>query len=220
MSCKLQADCYIIYVLTNKINYKSYVGQTSRTLRIRLQEHRAANSGCIKLQRAIKKYGFENFNTDIISITDNLARANILEKFYIKEYDSIFSGYNVMDGGSNGRPSAETRKLMSDQRKGDKNAMYGKRHTQLAKDNISAKKKGQPSYWKGKSLPQEVKNKLSVSRIGKTAGENNPGAKLTSEQVAQIKQLFDLELTRQQIADMFNISLSAIKRIKAGTHWK
>ena len=51
--------------------------------------------------------------------------------------------------------------------------------------------------------------------------KENPGAKLTLVQVEEIKILLqNPNYTRQQIADMFVISLSAIKRIKAGTHWK
>lgn len=220
MSCKLGADIYTIYILRNKTNDKVYIGQTSRSLHVRLTEHQSKNSGCIKLQRAISKYSFDNFQSETLCIVYDLPTANFLEKFYITLFDSIENGYNLMDGGSNGKPSLETRKLMSEQHQGEKNVMFGKHHTQTVKDTISAKKKGQPGYWEGKSLSQETKDKVSASRKGLTAGENNPSAKLTREQVEEIKSLFqNSDLTRQQIADRYNVSLSAIKRIKAGKAW-
>lgn len=185
-----------------------------------MQEHQSPKSGCVKLRHALNKYGIVNFDIEILSISNNLPTANFLESFYIKIFDSIKNGYNLMDGGSNGKASEATRKLMSEQRKGEKNAMYGKHHTDNAKNIISTKKKGQSGHWKGKSIPQETRDKISVSRKGLTAGENNPGAKLTLSQVEQIKSLLqNPNYTRQQIADMFDVSLSAIKRIKAGTHW-
>ena len=171
MSCKSNAECYIIYRLTNKINQKIYVGQTSRSLSVRLREHQSSKSGCVKLRRALAKYSIDNFFVETLITTDNLPTANFLESFYIKLFNSIGNGYNLMDGGSNGKPSAATRKLMSEQRSGEKNVMFGKHHTQTTKNSISANKRGQPGYWKGKSMLQETRHKVSISRTGITAGE-------------------------------------------------
>jgi len=221
MACNPGAEHYIIYGLINKFNQKIYVGQTTRSLQVRIQEHQSEKSGCIKLRHAIKKYGINNFDIQILSSTNNLMTANFLESFYIKIFDSIENGYNLMGGGSNGKASKETRELMSKQRKGEKNPMFGKHHTQTAKDNISIKKKGKPGYWKGKSLPQEVRNKVSNSRKGLTAGEKNPGAKLTLSQVYEIKILLqNPNYTQKQIWEMFSISRSQLQRIKSGKSWK
>lgn len=221
MSCKPSADNYIIYIITNKLNQKVYIGQTSRSLEIRMQEHKSTKSGCIKLRNAISKYGSEIFHIEALCSVTQLATANFLENYYIKLFDSIKNGYNLKEGGSNGSPSEETRKLMSEQHKGEKNAMYGKNHSEETKEIISIKKKGHPGYWKGKSLQKETIEKISKSRKGLTTGDLNPSAKLTLAQVEEIKFLVhNSKLTRKQIADKFNVSLSTIKRIKSGTHWK
>lgn len=216
---------FIIYLIKCLRNDKLYVGQTSRSLNVRFQEHiKQASNGkttCRKLYAAIRKYSAENFIVEKLIEASTQQEADQLEILYIKQFDSINHGYNLQFGGYNGSPSEETRELMSKQHKGVNNAMYGKHHTQAAKNAISLKNKSKPGYWKGKSMSQEIRDKVSISRIGLTAGENNPGAKLTLAQAEEIKILLqDQNYTRQQIANMFGVSLSAIKRIKAGTHWK
>jgi predicted GIY-YIG superfamily endonuclease len=47
-----------IYVVTNLVNGKQNVGQTTRKLKKRIKEHE--NHGFL-LSKAIKKYGIENF---------------------------------------------------------------------------------------------------------------------------------------------------------------
>jgi group I intron endonuclease len=218
---------FTIYKITCLSNNKLYIGMTSKTIFKRFKEHlrdaKKNRNNCRKLMNAIRKYDSENFSIEIIESHENFEDANAAEIKYIKLYDSVNSGYNLQLGGHNGFHSEETLKLMSEQKKGKKNSMFGNTHTSAARAKISAANKGDNNHkcWLGKSLPQETKYKISISRTGLTAGENNPGAKLTLKQVGEIKELFKTsDLTRQEIADMFEVSLSAIKRIKAGTHWK
>lgn len=216
---------FTIYLIRCLVNNKPYIGQTSRLMEARFQEHiKHADSGktnCRKLYAAMRKYGSSNFSVEKLFEAETKLEADSLEIASIKNFDSIKKGYNLQIGGYNGQPSEETRKLMSLAKLGEKNNRYGKTHTQLTKDIISIKMTGKPGYWKGKSLYKETRDKLSSSLKGKYTGENNPSAKLTSEEVDQIKSLLqDLNYTRQKIADMFGVSLSTIKRIKAGKAWK
>lgn len=55
-----------------------------------------------KMTKAIKKYGFESIEWDIIFKTDNIEELNKMERYFIKEYDSIKNGYNISDGGDGG----------------------------------------------------------------------------------------------------------------------
>ncbi|MEO6303076.1 MAG: GIY-YIG nuclease family protein [Bacteroidia bacterium] len=115
----------IIYKLCNKINSKIYIGQTSRTLNIRLVEHKnrlkyykekgKTNS---KLYNALSKYGFENFEVEIIDKASTIDLLNEREKFWISFYNSELQGYNSTDGGLNGTISIETRKKISETLKG------------------------------------------------------------------------------------------------------
>jgi len=52
-------------------------------------------------------------------------------------------------------------------------------------------------------------------------GENVYNAKLTTENVLQIKQMFkDGGYLQREIAEMFNVKVSTIQNIKNGSHWK
>ena len=90
---------------------------------------------------AIQKYGWDNF--EHIILEDNLTREEVgeAESKFIAIYDSTNSekGYNISSGGESGhvgvRMSEETRKKMSEMRK-------GKSFSQEHKNKISAALKG------------------------------------------------------------------------------
>lgn len=85
-----------IYKITNKINGKQYIGQ-SINLEHRLNEHRRCE-GDSYIHNAIKKYGLENFDFEIIELTSK-ELLNEREKFWIAYYDSYNKGYNLTLGG-------------------------------------------------------------------------------------------------------------------------
>lgn len=89
---------YLVYVHTNKINGKKYVGQSSNIV------ERWRNGGknyfsSIKFFRAIQKYGWENFTHEILYENLNKEAANKIERDLIRKYDSINNGYNIQEGG-------------------------------------------------------------------------------------------------------------------------
>ena len=93
----------IIYKITNRINGKVYIGQTIHTLEQRWKQHlkNARNGVKTHLYSAIRKYGEENFEPEIICSADTKEELNLLETHYIQEYNSIDVGYNMVDGGNN-----------------------------------------------------------------------------------------------------------------------
>ena len=95
----------IIYKATNKINNKVYIGQTIRTLEERIYYHyyRAANQPEIThthFINAIRKYGQEAFQWEIIDSAENKDELDNKEKYWIQYYDSIHNGYNIQAGGN------------------------------------------------------------------------------------------------------------------------
>ena len=98
-----------IYIFTNMVNNKHYIGQAVN-LRKRIKAHIKAlkcpeKHTCL-LYPAIIKYGIENFKFEIIEELDptvnNLKDTlDNLEKFYIKEYNS-YGEYNKTVGGDYG----------------------------------------------------------------------------------------------------------------------
>ena len=130
-----------IYKHTNKINGKVYIGQT-----IVKPEYRWSNGkgylGSAKspskthFSNAIKKYGWLNFEHEIICECEN-SKLDELERYYIKKYNSNDSnfGYNSDSGGSLlKRHNAETIKKLSELNKGEKNGFYGRHHTEESKE--------------------------------------------------------------------------------------
>lgn len=95
----------IIYIITNSINEKVYIGQTIQSLQSRWQGH--CRKACSKqetnmqIKRAIYKYGKENFIIEELERC-NLEDLNDREIYYISLYNSYESGYNTTKGGTSG----------------------------------------------------------------------------------------------------------------------
>ena len=91
----------IIYKATNKVNGKSYIGQTIRTLYERKKSHFnvAYNNPQFAFHNAIRKYGKENFKWEILCGCKDIDELNKKEKYYIKEYKTFGkNGYNMTTG--------------------------------------------------------------------------------------------------------------------------
>ena len=101
-----------IYVITNKINNKRYIGITTRNLEQRWYEHKRKSvlmKNEFKLYPAMNKYGIENFIIEGIDTADSLNELNEKEIFYIKKYDTINSGYKILPGGINSKHTEESK---------------------------------------------------------------------------------------------------------------
>ena len=91
-----------IYLITNDINSKVYVGQTIQTLNKRFNGHccysKSDRSVNMYIKRAIHKYGRDKFHIQLIEECP----VNILnerEKYWINFYNSYNTGYNLTLGG-------------------------------------------------------------------------------------------------------------------------
>ena len=88
-----------IYQIKNDINDKTYVGKTTRTIEKRFKEHlQRINERDQHLYKAMLKYGPEHFYViELEECEDDLL--NEREKFWIKQKDSYYNGYNETLGG-------------------------------------------------------------------------------------------------------------------------
>lgn len=104
-----------IYKITNKINGKTYVGQTNSTISKRWREHCQCQSHCSILSRAIAKYGESNFIIEEIDGANSQTELNYKEWLYVFKNNSLVpSGYNLREGGgSKGRHSVQTKNKLS-----------------------------------------------------------------------------------------------------------
>ena len=154
-----------IYLFKNKVNGKCYVGQTIH-LEQRLSHHiKGYRDKYGKMQiidKAIKKYGIENFDISILEEVNDCEQLDYLEKYWIKKLNcQIPNGYNVADGGlghRNYKQSEETKRKIS-----LNNSRYWKYHKKSKEhiQKIAMTKKGMPSPFKGKHLTEEAKIKKS-----------------------------------------------------------
>lgn len=104
-----------IYLTTNLVNGKLYVGQHISSA----FDSKYKGSGKA-LINAFHKYGKDNFETHIICECENIEELNAMEMHFIEEYSSTNKdiGYNIRTGGNNSPWDNDTKKKMSDSAKG------------------------------------------------------------------------------------------------------
>lgn len=114
----------LIYRAINKINGKSYIGKTEKTLETRRSWHLASvkQKSKFAFHRALAKHGVESFEWYVLDTADDLQDLKTKEQQYISLYESFgHNGYNMTAGGEGQTgwiPSDQTRELWSQQRKG------------------------------------------------------------------------------------------------------
>lgn len=91
-----------IYLITNDINSKVYVGQTIQTLNKRFNGHccysKSDRSVNMYIKRAIHKYGRNNFHIHLLEECP-IDELNEKEQYWIDFYNSYNEGYNLTLGG-------------------------------------------------------------------------------------------------------------------------
>ncbi|MGX8835327.1 NUMOD1 domain-containing DNA-binding protein [Amedibacillus sp. YH-ame6] len=106
-------DEIVIYLIENKINRKRYIGQTVNYSERMKQHIYGRNNGRNSMvDRAIKKYGVNNFEFRIIAVSTNQIDADEKERLYIEKYNSLKpKGYNILRGGRSQQGAWNTRKV-------------------------------------------------------------------------------------------------------------
>ena len=151
-----------IYLTTNLINGKKYIGQ--RKYRKGWESY--LGSG-VHLKNAIKKYGRENFQRIILEECKDKYSLDKAEEYWINKYNAVKSEefYNIAKGGTqpsfwDGKTEEEKiqiRKNLSDSHKGIKltpESIQKQRETKLRRYGNSA------PWQKGRKLSEEHKAKL------------------------------------------------------------
>lgn len=162
----------MVYVATNSINGKRYIGQTSKTLEQRRRTHeRNARSGRLsRFYSALRKYGPVVFNWCVLSIAMK-PETDALEKAYIQFYGTrnpLF-GYNLSAGGEGmSNPSAETLRRMSESHKGQSHNRGLKRSAAVCQ--AMRERMLGTAYHLGHTHSPETKEKMRLAKLGKKRG--------------------------------------------------
>lgn len=157
----------IVYKMINKLNGKHYIGQ--HVTKNPLDEY--SGSGNL-ITKAIRKYGLSSFTKEILFDFDNFDDMNQKEKELVPllscyPYDQ--SSYNLMEGGHCGRLTDESKKKLSESKKGEKNP-YHKSHGRI---NPAAGKTVLERFHNDKEKYEAWRKANSEGHKGKNIGKNN-----------------------------------------------
>lgn len=95
----------VVYLVTNAVTGKLYVGITTRQIKARWNQHvRDAGRPKCHFHRAIAKYGRDAFRLEIIERCDDQASLEAAERHWIGQLECMSpAGYNLTTGGGSGR---------------------------------------------------------------------------------------------------------------------
>ena len=146
---------YCVYVHTNKVNGKKYIGITCRNPEVRWQNGQGYKRQP-KFYAAIQKYGWDGFAHEILFDGLTLQEANDKEREMIELYDSMNNGYNLTEGGEGAsglHHTKESRVKMSQSRK-------GREMDEAWRKKLGDSHRGVPSKLRGSTLSDEHKHKI------------------------------------------------------------
>jgi group I intron endonuclease len=159
-----------VYRITNQINQKVYIGSAVDLERREKQHFRGSHN--FPLRRAMKKYGAENFQFDILVLCEpeNLTFVEQDQIDYWKKVKGWKNMYNICPtaGSMLGvKHSEETKQKLSE-------AAKGKQLSEEHKQKISEALKGKKHPMFGRQHSAETKKLLSDALKEKRVGNKNP----------------------------------------------
>jgi group I intron endonuclease len=209
---------WLVYLITNKVNGKVYVGQTSNGIKTRWRGHCAeVKRKGLRLYRALKKYGLESFDIKVLH-GPHLSKeeVNVLEIKEILNHRSTNPdfGYNYSTGGECSaigvRWSPESRIQRS-------KIMTGRKHTLETRKKISLSLKG---IHRG-ACSMETRAKIRAANTGKVRSTEwcanlsrvRTGKKLSPETRAKLS----LAMTGKTLSDEHRAKIRASLQHTMGT---
>lgn len=151
----------VIYVITNIITDKQYVGQAVvkdkrwKNHRIALRTGKHTNK---KLQASYNKYGVEAFIYTLVEKVTNLSKLTEREDYWINKLNTVTpNGYNLMPASDSivgFKHTEETKQRWSEQRKGKKRSPEFSYNLSVAT--------------KGIKRSAEAKEKMRLAQLGST----------------------------------------------------
>lgn len=150
----------VVYMTTNLINGKKYIGRDSKN------NPKYLGSGPA-IKKAVGKYGESNFKKVILEVCKSKDHLIEREEYWLNYYDAgknpmFYNMHNFGLGAGAGEdhpmygksPSEKTRKKMSESQMGERNHMWGRdfsdEHRKKISEGVTGKMAGEKNYWFGK----------------------------------------------------------------------
>lgn len=236
-----EQNSYIVYMHTNKINNKRYIGITKQNPEKRWSRGKGYGNNKY-FTNSIIKYTWDGFKHEILfeKLLEQDAKNKEIELINLYQSNNREFGYNLSAGGdgSNGcLHTKEEKEKMSKNRKGkckgEEHYLYGKHRSEEIKNKMSESKKGENNAWYGKKHTKDEIIKMSESKKGNKNpnfnkfGKDNPHSKSvicieTStiyDSITQVNEL--LKINTGNISSCCNNILKSAGKLEDGTrlHW-
>ena len=179
-----------IYKYTNKINNKIYIGQTCQNIEDRAGKNGKGYITSSRFYNAIQKYGWDNFQCEILYENLTPEEADNIEQQLIEQYNATNEnfGYNLQSGGVGHHTQSEETKRKIGQ--ANSIALKGHHWSDEQRQLMSEKFSGEGNPFYGKHHTEKTKQLISEHRKNKTIGKNHPfyGKQHTAESLEKISK--------------------------------
>lgn len=168
----------LIYCITNTVNGKQYVGQTTYTIKERWgwPLKSLPFSPTCAINSAVRKYGPESFTIVQIDEAESQDELNEKEVHHIARLGTYGGGYNLTPGGKKYfKHSPETRKKISEAQAGFSRGPRSAETRKRLSENktkyyaLAENRRKTSESLIGRKLPEETRRRLSESHKGHVA---------------------------------------------------
>lgn len=173
-----------VYVIINLKNGKRYIG-SAINFKLRWNSHthllRKGSHPNKKLQSSWNKYGADAFEFKILKVVPVDSMVDEEQQFIDKAIllkEKLYNIRNIASSNIGFKHSVESKRKMSEKRRGANNHNYGKPRDPLIIKKMNDARLKKPAYNKGAPMSQEQKIKLSIAKMGIKNGPMSDEQKL------------------------------------------
>jgi len=164
------APCSGVYEVQNQRNGKRYIGSA-----VNIRDRWAVHLSTLRqnahhnshLQYAFDKYGEEAFMFSVLEHIEDTSQLIAREQYYLNVLKPEYNIAMVAGSKLGVHPTKETRRKMSEAKKGKRNPNYGKHLSAQTKQKLSLAMSGEQSFFYGKHLSPEHRAKIGKRNEGK-----------------------------------------------------
>lgn len=220
-----------VYMITNRISGKAYVGQTVSTVAYRFGRHVAAATSKSRkrspLHDAIVAYGAQSFTVECLETCTTQSELNVAEcKWMAKMNTMVPNGYNLREGGAHGRYGTRRGgwKMTPEQREAHRrrvkarfaDPVYLEKHRKLVCEKNRGRK---PSP---AALAALARGHIASAVSGRLrVGIKRSSAKLTDDQVEAIRVAYASgQHSQRMLACQYGVGQMTVSQVVRGKTWR